>query len=207
LKVARNLNRAHVRAYKKIRKIVVSPVGIVENIAIFEPLFDNVVDKLFTFIINYLATFFFIAPVSKYIDFLGINYYFKVHLQHKSPRYQFLSKFKSDAGWGIHQEGLYRVIMENLIWRKPIYITENGLADEKDKLRSKFIRDAFYYTLKAIKKGADVRGYFHWTLMDNFEWASGYSQKFGLFTIDRKPRESAKVYAQLIKNNHSEENL
>lgn len=207
LKVANNLNKAHIEAYKKMRKITTSPIGVVENIAVFEPLYNNIVDKTFTFLINYFATFFFIAPVAKYIDFLGINYYFKVHLQHKKPRHQFLSKIKSDAGWSINQDGLYRVIMENMIWKKPIYITENGLADEKDKLRPKFIKDAFRFTLKSIKKGADVRGYFHWTLMDNFEWASGYTQKFGLFTIDRKPRLSAKIYANLIKQYQSDANF
>jgi len=99
---------------------------------------------------------------------------------------------------------LYQVIMENLIWRKPIYITENGVSDQDDLNRPKFIKDALFYTNKAIEKGADVRGYFHWTLMDNFEWAAGYTSKFGLFTIDRKPRLSAKIYADLIKKYSAE---
>jgi len=203
-KIARNLNRAHLLAYKRLRQIVSTPVGIVENIALFEPLYDNFVDKLFTTVVNYLATFFFIAPVSKYIDFLGINYYFKVHVQHKKPRFHFLAKRKSDTGWSINQEGLLKVIEKNLLWRKPIYITENGLADERDFYRPKFIQDGLFYTHKAIKKGADVRGYFYWTLMDNFEWTLGYTQKFGLFSIDRKPRPSAKIYADLIKKYSSD---
>lgn len=199
LKIIKNLNSAHKEAYKKIRSIVSTPVGIVENIAIFEPLYDNIVDRTYTRIINNIATISAIAPISKYTDFLGINYYFKVRLQHKEPRYNFISKKKTDVGWGIHQDGLYRVIMENSIWRKPIYITENGVADENDKHRSEFLKDAFKYLEKVLKKGADVRGYFHWTLMDNFEWAHGYSAKFGLHTIDRKPRESANVYKELIE--------
>lgn len=199
LKIGRILNKAHILVYKKLRTIVSNPVGIVENIAIFEPLFNNFADRLFTRIVNYLATIYFIAPVSKYIDFLGINYYYRVHLQHKKPIYHFLSRKKSDAGWGLYQKGLYKVIMENLFWRKPIYITENGLADEKDQKRPKFLSDAFFYTYKALKKGADVRGYFHWTLMDNFEWTSGYDLKFGLFDIKRQPRPSAQIYANLIK--------
>lgn len=199
LKVLKNLNRAHILSYKKMRKITANPVGIVENIALFKPLFDNFLDRTFTFIINYLATVSLIAPISKYTDFLGINYYFEIHLHHKKPLFKFLAKNKSDAGWSIYQKGLYRVIMENLIWRKPIYITENGVADEKDQHRPKFLNDAFKYMRKAIEKGADLRGYFHWTLMDNFEWAEGYTQKFGLFTIDRKPRKSAFIYKDLIK--------
>jgi beta-glucosidase len=198
-KVLKNLNRAHILSYKKMRKITSTPVGIVENIALFKPLFNNFWDKLFTFIINYLATVSLIGPISKFTDFLGINYYFEVHLQHKKPLFKFLTKLKSDAGWSIYQKGLYNVIMENLIWRKPIYITENGIADEHDRYRPKFIKDAFRYIYKAIGHGADIRGYFHWTLMDNFEWAEGYTQKFGLFTIDRKPRQSAEIYRALIE--------
>jgi len=198
LKIGGILNKAHIIAYKKIRSVVTTPVGISENIAIFEPLYDNIVDRLFTRYINHLATFSFIAPISKYIDFLGINYYYKVNLQYKKPQFHFISKKKTDMGWSIHQEGLYDVIMKNLIWRKPIYITENGVADENDRHRAKFLKDAFYYVQKAIQKGADVRGYFHWTLMDNFEWAEGYNAKFGLFTIDRAPRASAYLYRDLI---------
>jgi len=204
LKVARNLNRAHILAYKKMRLITSNPVGIVENNALWEPLYNNFLTIQFTRFINFLATIFFIAPIAKHIDFFGINYYFKVKVQLHKPRFHFISKKKSDFGWSINQDGLYHIIRENLIWRKPIYITENGVADKLDKHRPKFIKDALFYIHKAIAKGADVRGYFHWTLMDNFEWAQGYSAKFGLFTIDRKIKHSAKIYADLIKNYQSD---
>jgi beta-glucosidase len=148
--------------------------------------------------VNYLATISFIAPISAYVDFLGINYYVKVHVRAAHPRFSFLTKKKNDVGWSIDQDGLYTAIRQNQIWRKPIYITENGVADGADKHRPRFLKDAFYYLSKAIRKGADVRGYFHWTLMDNFEWASGYTAKFGLFTRDRKPRKSAHFYRDLI---------
>lgn len=204
LKVIKNLAKTHILSYKKLRLITTRPVGIAENIAIWEPLHINIFSYYFALIINYLATFSFIAPISKHIDFLGINYYFKVKVQIHKPHFNFIAKRKNDSGWSINQEGLYQVIMENLIWRKPIYITENGVADCDDLHRPKFIKDALFYTNKAIEKGADVRGYFHWTLMDNFEWAAGYTSKFGLFTIDRKPRTSAKIYADLIKKYSAE---
>ncbi|MEI8143432.1 MAG: glycoside hydrolase family 1 protein [Candidatus Berkelbacteria bacterium] len=203
LKIGRNLNRAHILAYKKLRTVVSNPVGIVENIAIFEPLYDNIFDKTFVKIMNNLATISFIAPVSNHIDFLGINYYFKVHVRAAKPRFTFIGKKKNDIGWGIVQAGLYQAIRQNQIWRKPIYITENGVADAKDIHRPKFLKDALFYLSRAIRKGADVRGYFHWTLMDNFEWASGYTAKFGLFTRDRKPRKSATVYRDLIDTSTS----
>jgi beta-glucosidase/6-phospho-beta-glucosidase/beta-galactosidase len=67
----------------------------------------------------------------------------------------------------------------------PIYITENGLADAADAKRGKYLYDHLLTLQGAITDGvADVRGYFHWSLTDNFEWASGYYPKFGAFTFD-----------------------
>jgi beta-glucosidase len=83
---------------------------------------------------------------------------------------------------------------------------ENGIADVADGKRAKFIVDHLRYVHKAIEEGEDIRGYFHWSLMDNFEWAAGYPMKFGLYSVDRETfartsRPSAKVYADIAKNN------
>ena len=88
----------------------------------------------------------------------------------------------------------------------PVYITENGLADKKDKLRKNFIGDHLFWIQKAIKEGVDVRGYFHWSLMDNFEWERGFEPRFGLVeinyeTMERKIRLSAFYYAKICKEN------
>ena len=91
-------------------------------------------------------------------------------------------------------------------YKKPIYITENGLADTQDKLRGDFIRDHLLWIHKAIGYGIDVKGYLHWSLMDNFEWAEGYGPRFGLVeinykTLERKIRPSAFYYAEICKEN------
>ena len=91
----------------------------------------------------------------------------------------------------------------------PIYITENGVADEEDKLRADFIRDHVEAFQIAMIMGVDIRGYFHWSLLDNFEWAEGYTKRFGLIEVDfetqeRRIRESAKVYSDIIKENYSD---
>lgn len=97
--------------------------------------------------------------------------------------------------------------MKNLKkYQKPIYITENGLADAKDRLRQDFIKGHLYWIHRAIQEGIDVRDYFHWSLMDNFEWARGFEPRFGLIEIDyqtlkRKPRPSAYFYAEICKEN------
>jgi len=81
---------------------------------------------------------------------------------------------------------------------------ENGIADAADAKRAKFIVDHLRYVHKAIEEGEDIRGYFHWSLMDNFEWAEGYTMKFGLYSVDREnfkrtPRPSAAVYAAVTR--------
>ncbi len=66
----------------------------------------------------------------------------------------------------------------------PIIITENGLADEDDDLRPRHMRHHLYAVLRAMQDGVTILGYYHWTLLDNFEWAEGYEPRFGLFEVD-----------------------
>ena len=115
----------------------------------------------------------------------------------------------TDMGWEIYPEGIYQVIKYLAKYNKPILILENGLADEEDKYRTDFIKEHLYWIHKAIKEGVDVRGYFYWSLLDNFEWAEGYGPKFGLYAVNRQtfkrtPRPSAAVYAEICKNNKVE---
>jgi beta-glucosidase/6-phospho-beta-glucosidase/beta-galactosidase len=92
-------------------------------------------------------------------------------------------------------------------YKKPIFITENGIADAKDIKREKFIKEHLYFANKAMQAGVDLRGYFYWSLLDNFEWAHGFWPRFGLVEIDRedllrrKVRHSALKYAEICKNN------
>ena len=89
---------------------------------------------------------------------------------------------------------------------KPVYITENGLAAADDVRRQRYIPDVLENVRLAIADGVDVRGYFHWTSMDNFEWARGYSAKFGLIAVDRKTLErtikpSGRLYGRIAAAN------
>ncbi len=113
----------------------------------------------------------------------------------------------TDLGWPIYPQGLYQVVKD--IWEKykiPIIITENGIADGNDSKRSRFILDHLSWLAQAIKEGVNVKGYFHWSLIDNFEWHLGRHPKFGLFevnyeTFERTPRKSAFSYGKICKNN------
>ena len=91
----------------------------------------------------------------------------------------------------IYAEGLYRAIQEVSALGLPIYITENGAADNREDglRRDMWIKRYLYATHKAIQDGFDVRGFFYWSLIDNYEWNLGYVQKFGLYKVDMETKE------------------
>ncbi|HEB13912.1 MAG TPA: glycoside hydrolase family 1 protein [candidate division WWE3 bacterium] len=189
--VARHLIKAHQGAYRTIHKIqpkakvgMAYVLGYLRSPVPFDPL--SYIEKLF-------------IKGAKWQDFIGINYYRAVGITQDLP--------KTDIGWSIYPHGLY----ENLVSLKeefdlPIYITENGIADADDDQRADFIADHLAATLYAIRDGVDVRGYFYWSLLDNFEWAYGFGPRFGLVEVDyktmaRKVRPSAQVYSRIAKKN------
>ena len=109
-------------------------------------------------------------------------------------------------GWEIYPKGIYYLLMELKKFKKPVYITENGIGDGTDKKREKFIKEHLRWVWQAIHDGADVRGYMYWSLLDNFEWARGFEPRFGLVEVDyqtfeRKIRPSALEYAKICKDN------
>ena len=84
----------------------------------------------------------------------------------------------------IDPDGLERFLVRLARYGKPLYVTENGMADAEDGVRPAFILTHLAALHRAIRKGADVRGYYHWTLVDNYEWAEGWTTRFGLFALD-----------------------
>ncbi len=125
------------------------------------------------------------------IDWVGINYYRRNLVRFKlgAPGMVDISNGPgalSDARVEIYPEGLLGLIRE--AWKRyrlPIVITEYGVADSSGAHRPAFIRTHAYALRQAISEGVDVRGAFHWSLMDNFEWAEGFSWRFGLYRLDR----------------------
>ena len=103
----------------------------------------------------------------------------------------------------MYPEGLFDALKAIKEFGKPIYVTENGVSDEKDVLTS-FLVEQLKVLQRAIsEEKIDVRGYFHWSLTDNYEWAKGFGQKFGLYSVDsetklRKGRQSAEVLKGII---------
>jgi len=97
-----------------------------------------------------------------------------------------------------------------LTWAKgfnlPIYITENGIEDREDSLRRRYIIQNLHQVWRAINMSLPVRGYYHWSLVDNFEWTDGWENRFGLWELDtatqvRTMRPSARLYAEICHEN------
>lgn len=155
------------------------------------------------------------------VDWLGVNYYTRTVIKKNGDEYKALPGYGhaatagmlslggrevSDFGWEIYPKGLYNVLKEyNDRYNLPLIVTENGLADEKDRFRSRYLVSHLAQVEKAQEDGIDVRGYLHWSLYDNYEWSSGFRMKFGLIGIDRKTKEleirpSALVYEKIAKS-------
>lgn len=106
-------------------------------------------------------------------------------------------------GYEVYPEGLRKAVEKASEIGVPIYITENGISTDNDNQRQEYIKSHLKKIAEAIEDGLDVRGYFYWSTIDNFEWHEGFRQRFGLIDVDyetqeRKVRESARVYQRII---------
>ncbi len=161
-------------------------------------------------------------------DWIGNNYYTREVMKYVEPKYKELPIINfvgtegygysadpnsvspdnnptSDFGWEVYPKGLYDSTVEGAEYGKPVYITENGVADSKDILRPKYISEHVEQVRTLVENGIDVRGYFHWALTDNYEWAMGFKIRFGLYEVDlitkqRIPRRaSVETYRSIAR--------
>lgn len=158
------------------------------------------------------------ARGKRWADFLGLNYYMKAmaswkpreKIEFQTDSLPFGLALKrgtdtcSDMGWAIHPQGLKEMLKILNSYPFPIYITENGIADEKDVLRPHFLKEHLLVIADALGDGADIRGYYHWSLLDNFEWSQGFGPRFGLYEVNyddlsRRLRPSGAVYRNIIE--------
>lgn len=206
LRVYRNLVIAHKRSYKILktgnRKLMISVASQLGNVQAHDP--HDLTDAISTKVMRYAWNWWYLNRIRKYQDFVGINYYFTDYydglFRKKSPQVP-----RNDLGWYMEPEGLYPILLRAWAhYKKPIIVTENGVADMNDQYRRWWIEETIVAMERAISQGVDVRGYFHWSLLDNFEWAMGWWPKFGLVAVDRQKgmkrtvRESAKWFSERI---------
>jgi beta-glucosidase len=207
IRVYWNLAMAHRRAYAILKRQHPSlMIGIAHQLANIQAKRPNsMLDEMATKFMRYWWNWWFINRIRRHQDFLGLNYYFTDYytgrFQRQNPKLPV-----SDLGWYMEPEGLYPLMLRAWAhYKKPILITENGLADMDDTNRRWWIEETIVAMERALSEGVDLRGYFHWSLLDNFEWAYGWWPKFGLVEVDRKDgmkrkvRPSAKWFAGKIK--------
>jgi beta-glucosidase len=124
------------------------------------------------------------------LDLLGLNYYTRdvvradLGAASLSQRYYRGGRPTSDLGWDLYPEGLEQLLVRFQAYGWPLAVTENGMADAAGTARPRFLTQHVAAIERAVARGADVRGYFHWSLLDNFEWAEGFDARFGLYTVD-----------------------
>lgn len=148
-------------------------------------------------------------------DYLGVNYYTREYVKFNlskadegfGQRALDPSKEKSDSGFLANEpEGMFEALKWGRQFNVPMIVTENGIDDADDNLRPRYLLEHIYQVWRAVNFNWPVKGYFHWTLVDNFEWERGWSQRFGLWELDRETqarikRPSADLYAEICKEN------
>lgn len=170
-----------------------------------------------------------VAHLGGRLDWLGVNYYTRVVVERSEPRWRGIpaSRFRgvdgygyscvpgsfsrdgrpcSEMGWELYPEGMLDVLDLASGYGRPVYVTENGVADSRDALRPLYIVSHVAAVERAAGEGVDVRAYMYWALTDNYEWSRGFSMRFGLYEVDletkeRRPRGSVEVYRRIVAEN------
>ncbi len=222
----KNQAEASNRARRAIRVFSDKPYGIIYSFTWIDVLDGNkeVFEKAM-----WLNNYNFIDMVKNDVDFIGVNYYTRAVVRKTKilfrwkdfefdwstvPNYGYSCKElsvaasgrpTSEMGWEIYPEGLYHILKALYErYKKPLLVTENGIGDHEDRYRPTFIVAHLKAIEKAIEDGLDVRGYLHWSLIDNLEWAKGYSKRFGLAYTDYEtkqyiPRPSMYLFREIIE--------
>jgi len=182
-----NLMLAHRRAYHILK--AANPniqVGIAAQLADMQPTKPgSILNKLSISISSWGWNWWFLNKIRGQQDFIGVNYYFTQY-QDWLGRIRNPKTPVSDLGWYMEPAGISRLLTAT--WERyhtPLIVTENGLADSSDEQRRWWLEQTMPALEKAIESGVDMRGYLHWSLLDNFEWAYGWWPEFGLVHVDR----------------------
>lgn len=202
--VYRNLLRAHklvyTYAHKKSRRL---KVGFTKSYAWVRAGDDRALTRFAVRADLWLRDDVPLRYVRRKLDFIGLNYYFSD--RHVGLTIDNTNEKLNDLGWEMRPEDLKHVLIRLKKWKKPILITESGVADRNDAHRKWWIAQSLAAVHVAMKSGVDVIGYMHWSLFDNFEWAYGRWPRFGLVEIDydndlkRTVRPSGMWYGKLVK--------
>jgi beta-glucosidase len=233
LRVLRHQMVAHLAAYRAIHeRRPDANVGLAQSLRVFDPfrprsLLDRWAARLQDHMFNELVLE---PPASGVLpfplglntalpdgadaqDYIGLNYYSRdmVSFDISQPGLLFTRRFPkpgadfSMEGWGeIYPEGLYRLLKRLEHYGKPIYITETGVPDNDDSVRPRFLLMHLAAAHRAMQEGVPLKGFYFWTLLDNFEWADGFGARFGLVHLDlqsgqRTLKRSGELYGEVCR--------
>lgn len=232
--VVPNMIAAHELAGNELTKQTkTGKIGIANAVNWFKPENPNSpLDRIPGAIADSLFNYKFLNGTIKNSDFEGLNFY-------TGYRFKFIPKFGgkpqaeypmaldeipfgkvvkheedvlSDVGWPVAPGYFLEALKYNYSkFKKPIIITENGIADREDKFRSFYILTHLIAMHVAMRSGVDIKGYFHWSAVDNLEWAEGFAPRFGLIARDPKTgeraiRQSAELYGEIAKSDEIDVN-
>jgi beta-glucosidase len=219
-RVTRNMHQAHERAYAAIkRRWPDTQVGLSHHKFLLLAASRKRRDVLAARAAQAVTDRWPVAPgrlrriVEASSDYIGIAHYWAqlCAFDPRRPQDQFVRRFNppgpiTEMGFVSDPSWMGGVLRELKRYGKPVYITENGLATQDDEWRGRYLAEVLAEVQGAIQEGVDVRGYFHWTNLDNFEWARGYTCHFGLIAVDRKTMErtikpSGRAYARIATQN------
>lgn len=221
----RALFRLHVAAYRGVREVDGAPAGLVCNFVSARGRHPSTLDRRAASLVRWciddsivacLSTGRLLPPwgrgarlsgLEESSDILGVNYYNAVTacvLQRPWVQDGSSSERRTAMGWSVWAPGLLEVLRSASRLGVPIFVTENGIATDDDAWRREFLVQHLEAVVAARRLGLDVRGYAHWSWIDNFEWAEGFAPRFGLVgvepgTLARRPRGSLRLYGRIIR--------
>jgi len=153
------------------------------------------------------------VPIKGKLDFFGVNYYTRIHMRFNPFRKMGVEMRHldidghglTDMGWEVHPHGLEKVLRYASRLNVPLIITENGIATKDSQKKIRFMKKHIDVVEQCIRQGMDIRGYFYWSLIDNYEWLQGLDARFGLYRVDfetlrRTPTNAAAYYSYIIRN-------
>lgn len=182
-----NLTYAYKRAYAALKRVAPQlQLGVAHSMVTARPANGrNPANRLVIKVTWYVTNWWFLDRIRAHLDYIGVNFYFTVYgnwrAQQVNPQ-----KPLSDMGWYMEPSGLEELLVAiSRRYHKPVIVTENGVADAKDAQRRWWLKQTLAALHGALKHGVNLRGYLHWSLLDNFEWEQGFWPKFGLIAVDR----------------------
>jgi len=224
-RAGRALLRLHVAGFRAVREVDAAPAGIVHNFVSVRPRHPATIDERAARVARWciddsfaecLATGCLPPPwgrgervdgLRQSSDMLGVNYYngLTACLHERAViRDGAEGDRRTQMGWSVWAPGLLEVLKSAARVGVPLFVTENGIATDDDGWRASFLVAHLSQLAEARQSGLDVRGYAHWSWIDNFEWAEGFAPHFGLVgvdpaTLERRPRASLRSYARIIR--------